>query len=332
MTRLSRTDLTAYWTEIETSNTPADGRWRSRRLPLESDGRALVLAVDNVDERHLLVPVGAEEVPTNTRSPLSVSEDGFRFSDFAGELKGRFIDIHCARPSLNSQFDYVVDDVLSAAEDSEDAAGAALATVNMWRRLFMNLATAPTLTYQEKIAAFGELTVLEELLENDPDFQPEWWTGPDAQPHDFETDRCSVEVKSIGQESRTITIHGLAQLAPTDDKPLYLIVRTVEENPAGRTLGELLESVLSLRDTGTVIRDRAAQLGVSTTSRDSERFQVSGTQIGTVAKNFPRLTDSDLDDDSRTAVVRATYDLSLDALRPFVVRCDVSDILRKENE
>lgn len=330
MRQLSRTDLTAYWRDIESSHTPADGIWRSRRLPLESDGRALVLAVDDLEERHLLVPVGTETVPTNTRSPLSVSADMFRFTDFVGELKGRYIDIHCARPSLNSQFDYVVDDVLSATEDSEDKAGIALATVNMWRRLFTNLATAPTLTYQEKIAAFGELTVLEELLENDADFQPEWWTGPDAQPHDFETDHCSVEVKSVGQDSRTITVHGLAQLAPTDGKPLYLIIRTVEEDPEGRTLGELLESVLSIRDTGTAIRDRAALLGISTTSQDTERFQVKETRIGSVEETFPRLTECDLDDESRTAVVRATYDLSLDALRPFVVRCDVPEILKEE--
>lgn len=332
MRSLNCTDLAIYWTDIATSNAPEDGKWRSRRLPLESDGRALVLAVDDVNERHLLVPVGVEEVPTNTRSPLSVSADRFHFRDFAGDLKGRFIDIHCARSSLNSQFDYVVDDVLSAVEDSDDRAGAALATVNMWRRLFTNLATAPILTYQEKIAAFGELTVLEELLESDPEFQPEWWTGPEAQPHDFETDRCSVEVKAVGQESQTITIHGLAQLAPTDDKPLYLVIRTIEADPAGRTLGELLESVLAIRDTGTVIRDRAAQLGISTTSKDTERFRVTRTQIGIVAERFPRLTASDLDGASRTAVVRATYDLSLDALRPFVVRCDVSDVLGEEDK
>lgn len=330
MTKLNRVDLKRYWHEIECSGIPDAGKWRIRRLPFESKERPLLLAVDEVSERHLLVPVASEAVPTNTRSPLSVSADRFHFSDFKGELVGRFIDIHCARPSLNSQFDYVIDDVLSAADGCDDSANAALDTVNMWRRLFMNLATAPTLSYQEKIAVFGELTVLEELLEEDPGFQPEWWTGPDSQPHDFETDRCSIEVKTVGKESRTITIHGLAQLAPTDDKPLYLIVRTIEEDPEGRTLAELLESVLASRDTGTVIRDRAAQLGISTTCQHPERFQVKSTLIGTVGNSFPRLTQFDLDDDSRTAVVRATYDLSLQGLRQFVVRRNVSEILEEE--
>lgn len=327
---LDHLDLQRYWQEIESSSIPDDGKWRIRRLRFQSNGRALLLSVDDVGERHLLVPVASEIVPTNIRSPLSVSADSFHFSDFKGDLAGRFIDIHCARRSLNSQFDYVIDDVLSATENCDDGANAALDTVTMWRRLFMNLATVPTLTYEEKTAAFGELTVLEELLEKDAGFQPEWWTGPEAQPHDFETDRFSLEVKTVGQESRTITIHGLAQLAPIEDKPLFLIVRTIEENSEGRTLAELLESVLATKDTGTVIRDRAAQLGISTTCQYEERFQVKSTLIGTVGDNFPRLTELDLDDDSRTAVVRATYDLSLQALRPFVVRRDISEILEEE--
>ncbi|EME65473.1 hypothetical protein G352_10817 [Rhodococcus ruber BKS 20-38] len=185
------------------------------------------------------------------------------------------MDIHCRLPALNKQFDKVIGEIIGVVDGANRPVGAAAATLAAWRRLFATLADARPLTHQEKLAAFGEMSVLQELVDGHPDFRVVSWTGPAREPHDFELEGVSIEVKSVGADSDTITVHGLSQFARAEEKELYLIIRQVTEDPNGHTLSELLSEILTTCDDPTLLRERAGRLGIYEAMEDTTRFEVT---------------------------------------------------------
>ncbi|MDV2476200.1 PD-(D/E)XK motif protein [Rhodococcus zopfii] len=204
---------------------------------------------------------------------------------------------------------------MGAVDGATRPVGAASAVLASWRRLFSTLADARALTHQEKLAAFGELSVLQELVDSGTDFRVASWTGPELEPHDFELDDASIEVKSVGVESDTIRVHGLAQLGQVEEKRLYLIVRQVTEDPSGRTVSELLGEILATCDDPTLLRERAARLGVHEAMEDTARFAVTESLIGEVAGDFPRITADTLGVELAEMVTRVGYELRLKDIR-----------------
>ncbi len=312
-------DLPSIWAEIESHPTHADGEWRFQQIDPLEDGRRLTLAIDDQGQHHLLVPKAPGSVPTNTRSPLAVSVRDFSFGhDSLEHVSGHYLDIHCRIDALNAQFDKVISDVVDVVQGSSTPAVSAVATVGAWRRLFAILADGHTLSYPEKIAVFGELTVLQELMEHDGGFEVASWTGPDHAAHDFELSEQSIEVKSIGEDSTTVTIHGLDQLDSVNDKPLYLVVRTIIESASGRTISEVLGEILCASVDPNGIRHAAAKLGVSDTDADPTRFEVQTTMIAEVIGDFPRIIKATVAPHVSESIRRISYELDLRSLSPFL--------------
>lgn len=333
MTEASAEFLESCWQELIDGGDTTHTGWRSKNLPVRADGRLLALAVDENAQHHLLVPKGAGVLPTNAHSPLSVAVRDFQFGNAGGdEIEGSYLDIHCQIEMLNGQFDKVVLDVIEAVEGSRDPAGAAAAAVAAWRRLFAKLADVRALTYQQRVAVFGELSVLQSVVENGKDFQPEWWTGPYQEPHDFELSSASLEVKSIGDDSPAITVHGFEQLERTDDKPLHLVIRKVVESQTGKTVAEMLSEILAVAGGAAEIRERAAAVGVFETDPDLTRFEVVETLIGEVDGDFPRISFGDLNGAAQRAVTGISYDIDLTVLRASMTVASVSELVRTFND
>ncbi|WP_420881644.1 PD-(D/E)XK motif protein [Rhodococcus sp. (in: high G+C Gram-positive bacteria)] len=318
------------WAQIETSGVLSTGGWRSMTVPVVADGRQLVQAVDDMGQHHLLIPADSTPHPENTRGPLSMSFREFRFG--AGteiDVEGRYFDIHCRLTALNKQFDKVIGEVIDVVDGVNRPVGAAAAALAAWRRLFATLADARPLTHQEKLAAFGELSVLQDLVDGHPGFRVVSWTGPKREPHDFELEEMSIEVKSVGDDSDTIRVHGLSQLAQVDEKELFLIIRRVTEDVSGRTLSELLTEILATCDDPAVLRERAGRLGVCEAMEDITRFEVTESLIGTVAGDFPRITEETLGTELAGMVSRVGYDLQLADVRDRLVPGSV-EAIRKD--
>lgn len=318
------TDYQAYvadrWTQVENNGVRSAGGWRSMTVPVVAHSRELLQAVDELGQHHLLLPADATLHPENTRSPLAMSFRDFRFgTGTETDVEGRYFDIHCSLPALNKQFDKVIGEVIGAVDGANRPVAAAAAVLAAWRRLFATLADARPLTHQEKLAAFGELSVLQDLVDGRPDFQASSWTGPKREPHDFELEDASIEVKAVGDDSNTITVHGLLQLAQVEDKPLYLIVRRVVESLYGRTLSELLGKILAGCDDPACIRERAGSLGVFEEAEDTTRFEVTESLIGVVTDAFPRITERTLGAELAGVVSRVGYDLQLADVRERLV-------------
>lgn len=315
------------WTVLEGKLSANPSKWHSYRLEGSACERDLALALDDEGHRHLLIPVDDELRLPHTRGPLSTSIAHYNFAEDAGtRLTGRYLDIFCRLRHLNRQFDAVVADVVAESSGQPDPAGVAVATVGNWRRLFTTLADAKTLSYQEQLALFGELSVLEMLAGARGEADPEWWTGADNLPHDFELPAASVEVKSMGEDSMTITVHGLQQLAETEGKPLYLAVLLVVEDANGRRLDELLEEICSASRQEGALRQKAARLGIGRGTQDYARFSVRTLEIGQVEEGFPRITAESLATGDAEAVRSLRYELDYGHVRPHLDRQQFIDV------
>lgn len=314
--------ITDAWSKI--AHAPmADGeQWRALALPISfssKNERAIVQAIDQWGQHHVLVPAEDVDLPVNKNSPLAVSVREFRFGNAeTGVMSGLYLDIHCRVPALNTQFDLVITDVVDAVKEARRPDAAAAAAVADWRRLFMAISERGPLTYREKLAAFGELSVVLDLSLANRGFRIQEWTGPLLRPHDFEMPEVSLEVKSVGDDSDTITIHGLSQLESTEGKALVLILRRLIESPNGQTVPELLKALVAVTDDAYLARDRAARLGVYEGLQDSTRFEVVETLFGEVKPGFPRIAVQDLPADHIDAIKRVTYDLALSELVPYL--------------
>lgn len=326
MSELPDDYLNGAWRQLEQRKTGT--AWAAIRLPDSPVERELLLAVDEHKGRHLLVPAGPGRYAVNTHSPLSVDVGDLKFRFEEGtEVEGRYVDVSCRVPKLNEQFDGVVESVLDSVTNAADPARRAIATVNSWRRLFSTMASAKPLSLNEKYAVFGELAVLDQLELNREDFSEEWWTGPQSAEHDFELADVSIEVKSVGMSSRTISIHGAEQLSPTDEKPLYLAVVGLEESAEGQTVAHLLESIADRSPDGEKIRLKAASQGVFPDVEDTTKLRVTRVGVVRVDEEFPRLTFRDLSESLREALGGIQYELLLTSIQPRLQFIELKELV-----
>jgi hypothetical protein len=215
---------------------PRSTQYASYPLELHLAGSAVRVALDREGTRHLLVPTENEAVTPDTRP--SVLQLAIRDLHFGDGVR-TYVDLSCTDRELYSEFDEVVEDVLDALAETDRPGTETVRTVSRWRRLFKSQLFRG-LSLQAKVGLFAELSVLSSLLERDPKLSVECWTGPLRKPHDFEATARCLEVKGIGADSDGFVIHGLEQLATHDARPLDLVVITVEADPEGTSLEDLV--------------------------------------------------------------------------------------------
>jgi hypothetical protein len=297
----------------------ADGPTRisSAPLPIPVGGGSVRIGVDGGDGRHLLVPVGDEEVRTDgLEGALTVL---LRTYTFQG-LPLRYVDVACTRPDLVHAFDNVLVDILGQIEHAPAPASTTVEAVNRWRAL-LAARRGEKLTLTEQMSLFAELTVLD-LVTQGAELPARWWRGPRREPHDIVTPDRAVEVKAVGRTSTGVTIHGVDQLEPPD-RPLALVVAEVTEDRGGRTLPDLVDSVISRAD------DRGEVLWLLTAAgferADAERYQERFTirDIGhvEVSDALPRIVPSTFGAEGvPPGISRIEYRVDLDVLDPLLTR------------
>lgn len=292
---------------------PASSAFASFPLGGSSARSSCRAALDRAGHRHLLVPYddALQGGIENGSAVLSMRQQVLAFD---GSSRA-YIDIECRQPELSHEFDQVCLDVLDAFQGPEDGAASTLAVITRWRRLFDSFGSR-RLDKRAKLGLFAELSVYRALLlAGSEDVE---WTGPSAAPHDFETERVSIEVKGYGASSPTVTVHGLAQLQPTHDKPLYLALIEVSDDEVGERIADVIGEIAPL------LEERAASFAAAvgrvgyTPSAGEERFRVNNALVVEVDASTPRLTPAHLRDEGlMDGVVRLRCEVEIGSLAPL---------------
>jgi hypothetical protein len=281
------------WTALNAEQTRGERSLRVSQLPVTSESRSLSVAVDHSGHRHLLVPIH-----THRRVRPGLDGPVLRLVKRAledEETYQTYADLACLRTDLNDVFTELCVDVLGATQDLPNNPTKALYRVlDRWKDLFR--VQGVPLGPDQLAGLFGELTVLERLLEQDPSAH-RIWRGPEGHRHDFTAGSIAVEVKATtSSEGRRPRIHGLDQLETPEGGALYLawfrLQRKSVDN-GGIAFVDLVEKVLRLCDDEGTLLDLLATVGYRPSDSDryhDVRFAISEERWYRLGPDFPGLT------------------------------------------
>lgn len=265
------------------------------------------IAVDGEGSRHLLLRTSLQPRPwTAADAPL---RDCVVALTFAG-TRSHFLDVRCSNPLLYDIFDELIVDVLTTAIGDTDLGASVDASLERWRAMFRGI-SAGLFGKQRRYGLFAELTVLETCISLMGEAALEMWTGPTGTPHDFELPRGCIEVKAIGQSSTEVTVHGLHQLE-VDRGQLSLLVHSLAESPAGRTIRELVADI-ELKVGPGALESSLTRVGFTPSSADERLSVVDSFAVG-VTGQLPSLTPSTVSPLARDGLSRVEYDIPLATL------------------
>jgi hypothetical protein len=128
--------------------------------------------------------------------------------------------------------------------DGMDPVSALLETLETWESV---LATRARMSLESEIGLFGELLLLRALMSSGC-AGPDSWRGGLREEHDFGLKFADLEVKTTTSEHRRHWIHGLNQLLPTRDAPLWILSIQITRGGGGvgEKLPELVDAVLEM--------------------------------------------------------------------------------------
>lgn len=153
------------------------------------------------------------------------------------------LQVATGAPELYREFVTFSNRVIERIRDGQSAPDAVLDTLRIWREL-----TSPQSVMSEEmqIGLWGELWVLDRLIESNGPAAVASWIGPKAEPHDFRLHQDELEVKTTRSVQRVHLINGVQQLTPTPDYMLHLVSIQVEPSGAAEGVG-LPEAVTMIR-------------------------------------------------------------------------------------
>lgn len=205
----------------------------------------------------------------------------------------------------------------SSAQDGPRIHSSMISRIRAWQA-FMKRDSDGVLSTEEEIGLFGELLVLQNLLDDGvSEFDAlESWAGPDDGLHDFLLGDGAIEVKTtMAPAGFMARIANLDQLDDSLHQPLYVAAVRLAQLSEGATLPDLIDQVAGLLDdpgASALLNSRLVSAGYMDITRTeyTRRFRCSELTYRIVGDDSPRLTRSNVP----AAIHEARYSLDLDSL------------------
>ena len=319
-------DLEAVWGAID--QTVRSGDLAGRPAPVLDKSHGVLLALDQDQRRHVLIPAGPEDDPPArpTTKGLGIAVDELRVGEGAPT---RYYDVACRDSSMNANFTAVAAEILEelAAEPREvrDMLERILAR---WRWFWE--APPSGLSDTEAVGLFGELWFLEFWLDPIDVHTLTAWTGPGADRHDFKWPAASVEVKATRVRTDGAAAHRISSLDQLEDPAkgeLYLFSLRVSPDPIAThslngSVARIRQSLSGRAELLHLFDERLETLGYSPAHQDryDAPLRVVAEELYRVGTDFPRLTkDSFAGGAVPTGVDGIAYSLDLVACAPWRV-------------
>lgn len=167
-----------------------------------------------------------------------------------------------------------------------------------WKNM-LTLDTEKVMSLKSVIGLFGELLLLEYLVNIKKIATLDNWVGPNGNRHDFEFLQHSIEVKSTTlKNGNDIHVSGVTQLEPYLGKTVAILRVKLEFEPNGVSLPQLIERIVAGKSISLgKLMEKLLKVGYQS---DNERhyrdlkFQAIEFQIIPVDSKFPRITANSL--------------------------------------
>ena len=203
-----------------------------------------------------------------------------------------------------------------AAAEEDSVLRRFLARIRAWQD-FMNRHQESVLSEENEQGLFGELVVLEHMVEAGLPLQDilDAWQGPIDGVQDFILGSGGIEVKStLSAGGFPATISSLEQLDDGFRRPLFVAAIRLSLHGSGMTLPEMADAIRArVGDNGVLLETfdiRLMQVGLlrSSVGRYTRRFLHVSSTILFVQGDFPRLTRANV----HPVVRKARYEIDLD--------------------
>lgn len=133
-------------------------------------------------------------------------------------------------------------DELVMSYDENNCDNSVLTVVEEWSDLFQKIGKK-VLSYEQEVGLFGELVILNKLLDSFGDDAIRYWKGPINGLHDFVNDGVwDLEIKTSVSPNPVVKIHPFEQLEPISNYFSLIIVK-LKRKDSGLTLPELMEEI-----------------------------------------------------------------------------------------
>ena len=168
------------------------------------------------------------------------------------------------------------------------------------------------------VGLIGELLMLTEFVDkNGPQVISNWW-GPIRHRHDFEFEKCAMEVKTTTNPlSKEMAINGLRQLEADSDRSLFIAHLKLNLNPVGENLKSLVNKLLAAEVSEFELREKIEKYGFSKEMiEDTEKFTFNGFSVKyyLVDAYFPSITSANLEPGQHARISKVNYSVLVDGL------------------
>ena len=185
-----------------------------------------------------------------------------------------------------------------------------LTLIDLFRQREKLFKSASSVTKQEAMGLFGELTFLKEQLSTSNDHKSiiNGWRRPDRSTHDFDYGEIGYEIKAVGLTSDSIKIANENQLDKLNHETLYLICYRIEcfSSTATNSIKKLVSEISNLLKSPVLDDDILDKI-----DNDLDEFKFDMTAqykiVNEIGPEFPKITSQNLNEN----LSNVRYEVSL---------------------
>lgn len=318
-----------HWSQLRVQRPRSEDAFATVPVTIGGNTTSLCAAMDHAGVLHLLIPVarGAAGTPPADLNGLRVRHRRLETGDV--------LDLS-APPSHEQVFTPFCNEIIEAVVcHGREPWRAVAAIIRAWQSAWKPV--RQTMDKSVQTGLFGELLVLRRLII--PILGPvavDYWSGPEAEKHDFVLDRLHIEVKTTRKNRPEHEVSRIDQLRVSPGLQLLFVSVQLEESIGGNeSLASEVDAVVELLQGDAAALDlfmtKMANMGWSEDVRNSGellRFFLRGADVYAVDEDFPRLPDDFV---LPPGVVSVRYTVGLSNL-PSLGMDEVGEIIRIAND
>lgn len=233
------------------------------------------------------------------------------------------IHIKLVDNKFNEFFVILINDLISCLLNSniskQESVSLFINRLDAWR-VFMHQFNLEGLDEQRQKGLFGELNFIKNVL---LPASIKSWRGPEAADHDFQNNKCAVEVKTTSSKKpQKLIINSEKQLDNTSVKQLYICHISVDKGTSiGQTLNDLIRDIrekLGYSQEYFLFEEKLIKVGYLNKYSflyDAIYYNVREINIYSVQNNFPKIVSKDLP----KGIGDIKYSILVDSIKDFKI-------------